>query len=80
MAAQGGAFARLAQGTARQAFSLAYQDAFFITAVVLAAAAILVWVLPALPRAGASSLRGLPSPTAPSLKEGASMNAPEVDR
>ncbi len=53
--AQQRAVAGLAQGTARQAFSLAYQDAFFITTVVLAVAAVLVWVLPALPRA--STLR-----------------------
>ncbi|MBM0106807.1 MFS transporter [Steroidobacter sp. S1-65] len=47
---QRGAFAGLAQGAARQAYTLAYQDAFFITAVALALAAILVWALPALPR------------------------------
>lgn len=58
--AQRGAFAELAQRTAKQAFSLAYQDAFFITAVVLTVAAMLVWALPALPRA--STLRLLPSP------------------
>jgi DHA2 family multidrug resistance protein len=55
--AQRGAFLSVAQGTAKQAFSLGYQDAFFITAIVLAAAAILVWVLPALPRTTASNLR-----------------------
>jgi len=58
--AQRGAFAGVAQEVTRQAFSLAYQDAFFITAVVLTVAAILVWALPALPRA--STLRLLPSP------------------
>jgi MFS transporter, DHA2 family, multidrug resistance protein len=73
VAAQGGAFARLAQGTTRQAFSLAYQDAFLITAIVLAAAAILVWVLPALPRASAAALRVLPSPPMQSMNEGQSM-------
>lgn len=57
--AQGAAMARLAQGTARQAYSLAYQDAFLIAALALAAAAILVWVLPPLPRAsGAPSMKG----------------------
>ncbi|HEY6644496.1 MFS transporter [Povalibacter sp.] len=57
---QRGAFAALAQGTARQAFTLAYQDAFFVTAIVLTVAAIFVWVLPALPRA--STLLLLPPP------------------
>lgn len=56
---QRGAFSRLSHETARQAFSLAYQDAFFITAVVLTVATVLVWALPALPRP--STLRLLPS-------------------
>jgi MFS transporter, DHA2 family, multidrug resistance protein len=56
--AQRGAFAGLAQSTAKQAFTLAYQDAFLIASVTLAGAAILVWVLPALPRA--SQFRALP--------------------
>jgi DHA2 family multidrug resistance protein len=51
--------ARLADETAEQAFTLAYQDAFLITALVLIVAAILVWALPALPRV--STLRLLPS-------------------
>src|SRR5690606_32778522 len=46
---QRGAFAGLAQSTAKQAFALAYQDAFFVTAVVLAITAILVGIRPALP-------------------------------
>jgi DHA2 family multidrug resistance protein len=50
-AAQRGGYASLAQTSARQAFALAYQDVFYITAVVLVTAAILVWVLPALPSA-----------------------------
>jgi len=49
--AQRGAVAGLAQGAARQAFSLAYQDAFLIAAIVLMIGAALVWVLPALPQA-----------------------------
>lgn len=49
--AQRGAVAALAQATARQAYSLACQDAFLITAIVLIAGAVLVWALPALPRA-----------------------------
>jgi hypothetical protein len=53
-AAQRSGYASLAQNSARQAFALAYQDAFYITAVVLIAAAILVWVLPALPNAVAA--------------------------
>jgi nitrate/nitrite transporter NarK len=44
-----GAFAGLAQSVAKQAFSLAYQDAFLVTAMILVVAAILVWALPALP-------------------------------
>lgn len=62
--AQGGAFAGLAQGTAKQAFSLAYADAFLVTTIVLGVAAILVWALPPLPRAGsAPALRStLPEP------------------
>jgi DHA2 family multidrug resistance protein len=57
--AQRGALAGVAQGMAKQAYSLAYQDAFYVTAIVLAAAAILVWALPALP--GTSALRALPA-------------------
>jgi DHA2 family multidrug resistance protein len=63
--AQRGAFAGLARGTAKQAFSLAYADAFFVTAIVLAVAAILVWALPALPRPSAVPPRSpsrMPSP------------------
>ncbi len=58
--AQRGAFAGLAQSAAKQAYTLAYQDAFLITAIVLVAAAVLVWALPSLPRA--TPLRALPSP------------------
>jgi MFS family permease len=50
--AQRGAFAGLAQSAARQAYTLAYQDAFFVTAIALTIAAILVWALPPLPREG----------------------------
>jgi DHA2 family multidrug resistance protein len=50
--AQHASYASLAQASARQAYVLAFQDAFFITAIVLAAAAILVWALPPLPAAG----------------------------
>jgi hypothetical protein len=58
--AQRGAFAGLAQSAAKQAYTLAYQDAFFITAIVLTVAAILVWALPALP--GQGTFRALPAP------------------
>jgi DHA2 family multidrug resistance protein len=49
--AQRAASGALAQLETRQAFALAFGDAFFVTAVVLLVAAVLVWVLPALPRA-----------------------------
>jgi DHA2 family multidrug resistance protein len=48
--AQRGAFAGIAQSATKQAYALAFQDAFLIASVVLAGAALLVWALPALPR------------------------------
>jgi DHA2 family multidrug resistance protein len=54
--AQRAASAGLAQLQTKQAFALAFGDAFFIMSVVLLASAVLVWALPALPRATVSSL------------------------
>lgn len=55
-AAQRGALAGLAQGATKQAFTLAFQDTFVVVGIALAVAALLVWVLPALPPANAASI------------------------
>lgn len=54
--AQRAASAGLAQLQTKQAFALAFGDAFFITSIVLLVAAVLVWALPPLPRAAISPI------------------------
>lgn len=61
--AQRSAFAGLAQSTTKQAFTLAFQDAFLLTALVLGVAAVVVWALPALPRPNAVSTTKLSEPS-----------------
>lgn len=61
--AQRAASAGLAQLQTKQAFVLAFGDAFFIISIVLLVSAVLVWALPALPRATISPLSAqVPSP------------------
>ena len=48
-AAQSGAVAALGRAAGVQAFTLAFSDAFTITAIALALGAILVWALPGIP-------------------------------
>lgn len=48
-AAQNRAYAALGRAAAGQAFTLAFADAFIVSAIVLALSAILVWALPGIP-------------------------------
>jgi hypothetical protein len=54
--AQRAASAGLAQLQTKPAFVLAFGDAFVITSIAMLAAAVLVWALPALPRAALSQI------------------------
>lgn len=48
-AAQGSAYAALGRAASGQAFTLAFADAFTVTAIILALSAALVWALPGIP-------------------------------
>lgn len=61
--AQRAASGALAQLETKQAFALAFGDAFFITSLVLLIAAVLVWTLPALPgTASPQAVSGIRTP------------------
>jgi MFS family permease len=55
--AQAAAFAALGRASGGQAFTLAFSDAFLVSAIVLGLGAILVWALPAVPAEESTSSR-----------------------